>query len=351
MKPFIFCYICMLAATTSFAQDTLTVNYNDIHDRRVKIIGQLGKPFGTIVTVKGVLVDYFSKRGDSGPNLIVQMINDSATQQFIRIPIKALWGLDENAIAKLQFGATYKFRVFEEGRYTGTPPGIYERTQSAPQVVSYDTTQDGHTTVTVPGYVPQASPVHFQNFLLATDWEKTEQIPWHPEQFFNKKGLLTGIAKNEGDTAIVEQGALIVKLPGLKKWSDNVTGQNAEVYGVFKNTAKKDIYILAAGWAQPVKLQQQVSQVVKLRGEAVQLNGYWWFNYRGTDIYIENMDKLPEWKTHTYSRLIEITGLLEKNEKKYAGRIFEYTIKNASWALTDDMFLLELLYYKESVIY
>jgi len=351
MKPFFTLFIYLLATNTSFAQNKTSVTYNDIYDGKITIIGELGKPFGTIVIVKGVLVDYFSKRGDSGPNLIVQMIDDSATQQFIQIPILSFFGLDDNPIAKLEFGATYEFRVFEEGWYAGTPQHMYDRMLSAPQVIRYDTTKDGVTATVSPGYVPQSSPFHFQNRLFATDWEKIDPIAWCPELFTEKKGLLNGVAKNEDDTAIVEQGAWKIKLPGLKKWEDAIIGKPAEVYGLFRKTANKNIYALEAGWAQPVNVEDQVGQVVKMRAKVINLNGNWWLNYRGTDIYVEDMDKLPGWSTNSDYRLIEITGLLEKMDKNYGDKQFHYIVKNASWAPTEGLLLPELLYYKESVIY
>lgn len=360
MKPFIAVFILLLSTKTIFAQGTTTVNYADIYSGKTKIIGELGKPFGTIVTVKGILVNYFSKRSDSGPNLIVQMINDSAIQSYIQIPVRYFMGSDDNLTGKLEFGATYKFRGFEEGRYTGTPQKVIELLFSGPQTISYDTTKDGTIATISPGYPPQSSPFHFQNILLATNWEKIEPITWHPEQFTQTKGLLSGIAKNEGDTAVLEQAGWQIKLPGLKKWENKIIGKPAEIYGLFKKTGRKDVYIMETGWAQPASLEDQVGQVVKLRGTAMSMNGYWWFSYRGIDMYVENMEKMPGWSVDNHFRKMEITGLLVQEElpridqitlKRDRDKKMYYVLKNASWAPIDGLLLPELKYDKYGIKY
>jgi len=339
---------------------TTTVNYADIYSGKTKIIGELGKPFGTIVTVKGILVDYFSKRGDSGPNLIVQMINDSAVPSYIQIPISPYFKRDDfDPIDNAEYGATYVFDVYETASFIGTPRGYYQRLWSIHDAKP-GKVADSLAGIVVTGYMPQGFGFHFQNELIVVHGEKIEPITWSPEQFTHTKGLLTGIAKNEGDTAVLEQAGWTIKLPGLKKWENKMVGKPAEVYGVFKRTGRKDVYLMETGWVQPANLEDKVGQVVKLRGTAMSMNGYWWFSYRGIDMYVENMQKMPGWSVDNHFKKMEITGMLVQEElpridqislKRDRDKKLYYVLKNASWVPIDGLLLPELRYDKYGIKY
>src|SRR4051812_20015138 len=120
MKKLIVLFIVFPLAGTCLAEDsTIAVPFKNIGNK-FKLIGELGKPFGTPLTVKGIMVNYFSKRGDDGPNLIVQMIDDSATQSGIQIPISGSYGKSfEKPIADIKYGATYRFKVYETADFIG----------------------------------------------------------------------------------------------------------------------------------------------------------------------------------------------------------------------------------------
>lgn len=58
--------------------------------------------------------------------------------------------------------------------------------------------------------------------------------------------------------------------------------------------------------------QKVKGRKVTLRGMARSLNGEWWFHYRGTDLYVEGMDKLPGWTVENHWRPMQIEGTLER---------------------------------------
>lgn len=91
---------------------------------------------------------------------------------------------------------------------------------------------------------------------------------------------------------------------------------------------------------QLLKLDDQLGKIVKLRGRAISLNGYWWFTYHRTDIYVENMENLPNWTVNNHFRPIEITGILDQAVLPRIDQIMlktnrdnklYYIIRKASW--------------------
>jgi len=355
MKKLLTLIILLPFATACIAQDsTATVNFNDLAMNKINVIGALGKPLGTIVTLKGVLINYFSKRRDSGPNIIVQTINDSAIQSTIQIPVWAFRAIDgERPIDKLNFGDTYLFKGFETGEYVGTPRSVIENMLSSPKEAIYDTV-DGKVNVIVPGYLPQSSPYHFQNRLMAIKWEKIDPITPSPAQFVENNALLQGIAVNENGQGIIKHAGWTLILTGHEKWADDIIGKNVEAYGVVRSTTTKNAYKLETTRAGLSNLADMVGQPVKLRGKAISLNGYWWFNYRGTDIYVENMEKLAGWSINNHYRMMEISGMLKQailpridqiTLKRHPDKKLCYIVKKASWRPIE-LLLPEIAYDK-----
>jgi hypothetical protein len=349
-------FVCLWIGTTSSAQDSsIAIPVQSIGNKSIIIIGELGKPLGTPVTVKGIVVDCFSNNGKNGPNLIVQMVNDSATQGNIQIPIFDFNGTRaEEPFGHIEYGATYEFKVYETGDFIGRPYKIYQEQPFVKQPVP--DSLDGSVVVT--GYVPQGRGFHFQNKLIAKYGEKIKPIEWSPIQFTGRNAILTGIAKNEGDTAVIQNIAWKLKLIGYKKWTDAAIGKEAVVYGRIRQTSSKEIYAVETKWARLVKLEDQVCLTVQLRGRAISLNGNWWFNYLGTDIYVENMDKLPNWTVNNHYRAMEITGTLDLTELPMINQIslkypcdkkLTYIVRNASWVPIDELFLPELKYDKYGI--
>ena len=288
MKRLIAFSLFLQISNVCLAQNNrIPVQINNLNNQ-FELVGQLGLKLGSTLTVRGFIVDGNHKGYEGGPNLVVQMINDSSIQQLVQIPVSPYFGkFGEKPLPKLKNGATYRLRVYETGEFVGIPSDAYGEA----------------------GISLQTSGFYFQNRLMVISVEKIDPIEESPNRFPGQNALLSGIAKNENDTAVIESSKWKLRLIGARKWTDSEIGKPAEVYGKMVRTGTKGTYNVEHGQPQLVRLSDQIGQSVKLRGRAVSLNGYWWFNYRGTDMYVEKMAELPNWTADNHFRAMEITGL------------------------------------------
>ncbi len=293
-----------------------------------KIIGELGEEMGDTFTVRGIIVQGPYKGGGGGPNLLVQLIRDSSIQKHLQIPVSPYFGeFGRNRLPKLENGATYRFRVFETGGYTGRPADAYKEVDIS----------------------LQTSGFYFLNRLIVIFGEKIDSIEWSPANFLGQNALLSGIAKNENDIAIIQTSSWKLRLIGSAKWKDAEVGKLAEVYGMIRETKTKDTYDAENGRARLVRLEDQLGKTVKLRGTALSMNGDWWFNYRGIEMYVENMSELVGQKGENHFRSMEITGILEQAELPRVDRQSSndpepkmyYIIRKASWIPIPELLALE----------
>jgi len=327
-RPIIFALI-LLTSNFCFSQDIEHQVQITNPKEQLKLIGQLGKPLGTTLTVQGVIVDISSKGYRSGLNLTVQKINDSSIQQLITIPLSPYFGkFGVKPLPKLENGSTYKLRVYETGEFVGVPADAYKES----------------------GIIMQTSGFFFQNRLIVLSGEKIKPIDETPNNFIGKIALILGIAKNENDTAFINTANGKLRLIGFRKWTDSEIGKLAEVYGKIEQTETKGIFNVRDCNPRLVKLEDQVGMTVKLRGRAISLNGYWWFNYRGTDIYVEKMEELPNWTVDNHFRPMEITGILEQAVLPRLDQItlktsrdskLYYIIRKPSWTPIEKLLAIE----------
>jgi hypothetical protein len=320
--------ILLLLASISFSQDIrIPVQINNT-DKQFKLVGQFGEIFGTTFTVKGIIVDGPDKGYE--PNLIVQMINDSSTQHPVQIPVSPYFGkFGEKPLPKLENGATYLLRAYETGEFVGIPSGAYKEA----------------------GIILQTSGFFFRNRLIIISGKKIEPIEWSPINFLEQNALLSGIAKNEMDTAVIQTPKWKLQLVGYKTWTSDEIGKLAEVYGKIHATDTKRTYNVENCQARLVNLKDQIGKTVKLRGIAQSLNGHWWFNYHGQDIYVENMAQLPGWTEENHFRPMEISGTLDQAElpridqitlKENPDRRLYYIVRKASWIPIQELLTPEL---------
>ena len=311
-------------------------------DNQVELVGKLGKKLGTTVTLHGIITEGKSKEDYGKPILAVQMINDSFTQQILQIPVTpyssdfgdtsaAPFHFEEykkKPLPKLKKGDTYLFRAYETGEFVGTPWNAYNEA----------------------GIIFQTRGFQFSNRLVVISGKKIQPIEYSPVNFLQQNALLSGIAKNERDTAVIQSSKWKLNLVGSRKWSDSEIGKLAEVYGEIQQTETKGIFNVENGEPRLVKLEDQLGKTVKLRGRAFNMNEYWWFNYRGTDIYVEKMDELPNWTDNHY-RPMEITGTLEQAKlpridqitlKSHPDLKLYYIVRKASWTPIVELLTPEL---------
>lgn len=291
---------------------------------------------GSTVTVSGFIVEGPHKGYKGGLNMVVQIINDSSIQELIQIPVSLYFGESGTGLhPELKKGSTYRLRVYETGEYVGTPGDAYKES----------------------GIISQTTGFYFQNRLVVISGKKIDPIEWSPISFQGRNALLSGTAKNENDTAVIQSSKWKLKLVGFRKWATDEVGNLVEVYGKVEQTEAKGTYNIKNGEPHLVKLDDQLGKKVSLRGSACNLNQYWWFNYRGTKIYVEKIEALPNWTGSNHLRPIEITGILEQAEmpdldrvgiETNPGRKLYYIVRKASWTPVKELLTPELWFEEEN---
>ncbi len=330
MKMSSILFTLLLLDSAGKTQDSLLkVNIVDPGPKTI-LTGELGQPLGSILTVCGVIVDGPDKGYEGGPNLVVHMINDSATQVPIQIPVSPYFGkFGDYRLPIIKNGNTYRLRVFETGEYVGSPAGDFKET----------------------GVAIQTTGFYFMNRLVVLSGEKTAALFWHPAQFTGRYALLAGTAANENDTAVIRSTTWKLKLLNCPKWTETAIGKRVEVYGKIKETPAKDIFYVENGQPRLIRLEDQLGKPVTLRGLAISSNGNWWFNYRGTDVYIEKMDQLPGWNGENHFKAMEITGILDQERLPRLDQIslkenrdlkMYYIVRNAGWTPVNQLLEPEL---------
>ena len=168
-------------------------------------------------------------------------------------------------------------------------------------------------------FIPQTTGHYFRQEFVVIKAKPAKSISYSPGMFSDRKALMNGIAKSiDGDSVLVGDG-WIVKVKRGEKWADDIEGKKIESYGMYKSDPPKkevsDIVVkkfdLVDGSCRLVALEDQIGKKVCLRGMAQSTNGHWWFHYRGADIDVVDMDKLPGWTIDNHWRPMEIEGRLE----------------------------------------
>ncbi len=306
-------------------------------EANIPSVGRLGLKLGKTATVEGTVIEGRSKGYDGGPNLIVKVINGKATQHQIQIPISPYFGkfgeknFSGKSLPMVGNGSTYRLRVYETGAFVGVPSDAYREA----------------------GLSIQTSGFHFRYYLKVLSGDKIDAIVWNPVQFLDQDALLSGVAKNENDVATIQSSGWKLILADVDQWTDAQTGKHAEVYGTVRATESKDTFRVENCRPRLTKLEDQLGQSVALRGTARSINGHWWFNYRGTDLYVEGMDKLPNWTSDNHWRPMEITGTLEKAELPKIDQITlktdqdlrtYYIVRRPKWTLLKELLSPEAAY-------
>jgi hypothetical protein len=101
-------------------------------------------------------------------------------------------------------------------------------------------------------------------------------------------------------------------------------------------------YTLIDGTWRPVNLEDQLGEKVELRGTGMGDKGV--FDFRGLDVYVENLENLPGWSDENVGQPIVIRGVLDKAKLPRIDQISvkqnrnlrdHYIVRKASWEPTD----------------
>ncbi len=302
---------------------------------RFELVGELGLKLGETATVEGTIAEGPHKGFEGGPNLIVQRINGKAIQQQIQIPVSSYFGefgeasFDKKALPACKNGFTYRLRVYETGGFVGIPSKAYNEA----------------------GIALQTAGFYFRNSLTVMSGDQIEPIVWSPKDFADSDALLAGIAQNEDGSPVIESSGWKLLLTDADRWTDDEIGKQAEVFGTVRATKSKQVFRVENCRARLVRLKDQVGRMVRLRGMARSVNDHWWFNYRGTDMYVEGMKHLPNWTRDNHGSPVEISGLLEKAELPRIDQIIfkekpdlatYYIVRRPKWASVEGLLTPEL---------
>lgn len=295
-------YILPLLSWACFAigEDIRNIPISKLGER-YQLIGKLNVPLGQVVKVTGVAVFEEGKGYEVGPNIYVQKVNNIATQKDIKIciePYNKDWGKtyedkDGFELPKLEMGKTYVMEGYESGSYVGVPGDVYKKA----------------------GIMLQTSGFYFMEKLIVYKAKKVESVVFSPADFPGRKALFPGRAASINGQSLVIGKDWSVVVNGKSPWPEDIEGKLIETYGIYQpviTQTSKRIYKLVGGTWRLTELSDQIGRKVALRGRAVDHNNKWLFMYRGTDIYVENMEKLPGWSVDHHWRPVIIKGILEK---------------------------------------
>jgi hypothetical protein len=135
MSRILWSVVVIASATAAFADDKKLIDIPVSKlGNQYRLVGKLGEPLGTVLTLQGVVNDGPHKGPESGPNIYIRRINGRSTQEYIRVPVHPYFrlrfgetDLPGKSLPKLELGDTYEFEGFESGRFVGVPWDAYER--------------------------------------------------------------------------------------------------------------------------------------------------------------------------------------------------------------------------------
>jgi hypothetical protein len=297
-----------------------------------RLVGKLHAPLGEVVQVEGVVVEGPFKGYEGGPNLRAQTIQGRVIQQDIQISIRPYfteWGkkgiVGGQTLPKLEMGKTYEMEGYETGGYVGIPAEAYREA----------------------GMEIQTTRHYFQTQLVVYKAKLIEPLRFTPADFDGQHALLQGTARTRDHQSVMEGEGWRVLVAPKVAWPEPVEGKLIETYGLYNPDAdlynpdkKQKPFALVDGTWRLVRLEDQLGQIVALRGCARSLNGVWWFHYRGTDLYVENMAELPGWTSENHWRPMVIRGTLDKAKLPRLDQVSlkadrdlkeYYIVRKASW--------------------
>lgn len=324
------CFL-LLISNIVYSQDNKTQILITNPQESFEIVGELGVKLGTTVTVEGKIIEGPLKGYEGGPSLIIETINETSNQKMIQIPIKPYWGeFGERSLPKIKTGKTYRFRVYETGNFVGVPREAYKEAK----------------------IMLQTSGFYFKNELVVISGETIKDIRVNPSDFLNRKALISGTSKNVNGTQQIVGQNWKLEIVGGKKWKKEDLNKQVEVYGLIKKAESKNSYYVENAEPRFLQLEDMLNKTVKLRGEARSMNGYWWFHYRGVDLYVHKMDQLPNWTTANHYRSMEISGVLKSINAKDLDKTEiethrycngEYILVNPNWKPIDELLIPEIV--------
>jgi hypothetical protein len=145
-----------------------------------------------------------------------------------------------------------------------------------------------------------------------SEGKKIDPIFWSPADFVGHEALIEGKAVSDNNAAYIDGTTWRMLVDSRAPWPKDMEGKVVEGFGAIRRTDKSKDFILEKGETRLVKLEDQVGKKVALRGTAWSMSGNWWFDYRGTELYVENMKDLPKWSINLHGEPMLIEGVLDE---------------------------------------
>ncbi|MDB5338650.1 MAG: hypothetical protein JWN70_4269 [Planctomycetaceae bacterium] len=285
-------------------------------DSGYRLVGKLGEPPGTVLTVQGIVVDGPFKGGGGGPNLRVRRINGTATQEHIQIQLTPFY---EEFGPKLKYGETYEFEGYETGAFSGIPPEAYRRLELKGGAVGFQ----------------------FRHSFKVYRGKRIDPIVWSPADFVDRTATISGCAQSvDGRAYVVARDWRLLTDSGAP-WPADISGKLVEATGTIRKTDDAATFRRDQGTSQLVRLEDQVGRQVQLRGKVSNDGVSWWFYYRGAEIYLGEKKKMPDWPQDLHFKPVSISGILEEGTIPPASRddptivTKHFIVRKAAWKRID----------------
>ncbi len=244
-----------------------------------RLIGKLGEPLGTVLTVQGMVVGTGHRSTDNVLFFLVQRINDRATQEQIQIPLSKQSALlsGRDGFPELIEGNSYEFQAFESGAYVGLPDEARGTAWRS------------------------ASGFHFRNELQAFKGKLISPVVFAPADFVNRSATLRGRAVSLDNKAYMQstdEAGLLgqsrpekwrLQLDANGPWPAAIAGKIVEATGIVRKADGDGEYLQENSLTFLPQLEGQVGCRISLRGGTLD-NRAWWFRNPSGGLRAENIE-------------------------------------------------------------
>jgi hypothetical protein len=269
--------------------------------------GRLHVPLRAHVVLQGLLIMGPPKGFEGGTNIRVQRIDGRATQERIRLklavtnPAGVHWEkICDGVYQYPHVGQTYELEGYEDGVFQGP------------------TSEDLRAGVAV-----QAPSRYFTPHFVTLRAKRIDRVVLTPTDFVGREMLVEGIARSSQGRALLAGEGWSAVQEHVAGWPADVEGKPVQTRAVVRQTPTGELTV--DGPWHLMRLEDQVGRNVELRGVVLAVNDHWWFVYRGTNLYVDDMQHLPTWSADLWWAPVEVRGRLER---AVLPRIDQITLKS-----------------------
>lgn len=288
---------------------------------------KLGVPFGTVAAVVGRPLPARQGSPLSRP-FLVQRINGQATQKGIVLDLRAsrfLLRVEQDGRAKpataldeaLTEGSTFALRGFEVVESLGTPAAAVER----------------------PGaWAKGGLGFRLRRLFVVYAYRRVPPVRLVPALFVGRRACFEATAVSSKGKPAISGKDWVLSAEGLREWPEQARGRLVELRGVILRGGEDGEFVCRDAKWRLVRLADMVGQEVELEGIALREAGSWRFIYRGLDVHVEGMDRLPGLSDVFDEERVVVGGRLAREDGEQRPRQEgspvpeqQYVVKDARW--------------------